>query len=144
VKEPAIHPRLYTSLVLPRWQLGFPTASQSLPSIGFAPRVSWRLGISRTAFARGRYRSAWPLAWKTCPSSQSRFRSFEIGDGAPESRASRHSPRFRRFLNLFFFFFISQSPSHSLGSGRSRRTHTGARLHPGALLRAPALGKYDF
>jgi len=85
VKEPATHPRLYTSLVLPRWQLGFPTASRSLLSIGFAPRVSWRLGISRTAFARGRYRSAWPLAWKACPSSQSRFRSFEIV-GAFESR----------------------------------------------------------
>jgi hypothetical protein len=98
VKEPATHPRLYTSLVLPRWQLGFPTASQSLLSIGFAPRVSWRFGISRTAFARGRYRSAWPLAWKACPSSQSRFRSFEIV-GAFDSRLRRfssfsfHSPR---------------------------------------------------
>ncbi|KAI0280087.1 hypothetical protein BGY98DRAFT_965541 [Russula aff. rugulosa BPL654] len=37
VKERAIHPRLYMSLVLLRWRLESPTASQSLPSIGFAP-----------------------------------------------------------------------------------------------------------
>jgi hypothetical protein len=57
VKEPAIHPHLYMSLVLLRWRLESPTASQSLPSIGFAPPGLWLLGISRTAFMQGRYRS---------------------------------------------------------------------------------------
>jgi len=41
VKEPAIHPRLYMSLVLLRWRLESRIASQSLPSIGFAPPGSW-------------------------------------------------------------------------------------------------------
>ena len=88
VKEPVIHPRLYMSLVQPRWRLGSPTASLSPPSTGFAPLGLWLLGISRTASAQERFRLVWQLAWKACPSSQ--FLSF-----APRRVAILH-----RFLSF--------------------------------------------
>ena len=46
----------------------------------------------------------------------------------------RNCRRVRLASPSVLILFISQSPSHSLGSGRSQRKPTGARLHPGALL----------